>query len=92
MILLVQYAILILFFAFWELGARLGWIDPFIVSSPSRVLQTFCSLYKDGSLFQHIGITLYETGRGFMTFGDVMDEVGGRWGTMTEAQQRYIAT
>ena len=66
MILLVQYAILILFFAFWELGARLGWIDPFIVSSPSRVLQTFCSLYKDGSLFQHIGITLYETVMGFV--------------------------
>lgn len=50
----------------WELGARVGWFDPFIMSSPSRVLQTIARLYNDGSLFTHIGITLYETVLGFL--------------------------
>ncbi len=72
---LMRYAVLLLFFLLWELGARVGLIDPFIVSSPSRVVQTIARLYRDGTLFMHIGITLYETVMGFLlgtVFGTVI--------------------
>lgn len=50
----------------WEICARFKVIDPFITSSPSRVCATIASLYSDGSLFYHIGITLMETLAGFV--------------------------
>ena len=36
-----------------------------MTSSPSRVVDSFISLYEDGSLFKHIGVTCYETILGF---------------------------
>jgi len=62
----VQTLILIFFFAIWETAAILKWIDPFIFSQPSRMLNAFISMTKDGSLFKHIGITLGETILGFV--------------------------
>jgi len=64
---ITRIVILVLFFALWELAARLGWIDPFIMSQPSRVLKTIVALEKDGSLFMHTGITIYETIIGFLS-------------------------
>lgn len=50
----------------WEIFAQCKVIDPFITSSPSRVCKTIASLYTDGTLFYHIGITLMETLVGFL--------------------------
>lgn len=61
----MRYFILIGFIALWEIAARCGWIDPFITSSPLRILKTVTSLYNSGTLFLHIGTTLYETIVGF---------------------------
>lgn len=63
---MMRYALLIIFILAWELGAAAGAIDPFIVSSPSRVVDTVIRLYQEGSLFMNIGITLYETVMGFL--------------------------
>jgi len=60
-----RIAILLLFFGLWELSARAGWTDPFIMSMPSRIMETLLSLVKDGSLFRHIGISCLETVIGF---------------------------
>lgn len=57
----LQYAILILFLAFWELSATLGWIDSFIFSSPSKLFLCCKNLFASGDLTGHIGITLLET-------------------------------
>ncbi len=57
--------ILALILGIWELCAQLELIDPFITSSPSRVGLTIAELYKNGTLFYHIGITLMETLVGF---------------------------
>ena len=57
--------ILVIFIALWQIAASLKWIDPFLTSSPNRVIKSFISLYEDGSLFKHIGITCYETILGF---------------------------
>ena len=58
--------ILLLLLGFWELFAQLKVIDPFITSSPSRVAITIADLYKNGTLFFHIGITLAESLAGFL--------------------------
>ena len=61
----LRAAVLILLFGLWELVTACGWVDPFLMSSPSRIAKTIASLYRDGSLFYHIGVTLWETLAGF---------------------------
>lgn len=58
---IIRSMLLVLFFALWELCTRLDMIDDFIFSSPSRVLFCFWNMMQDGSIFSHIGITLFET-------------------------------
>lgn len=62
----VRLGLLLLLVGLWELVTALGWADPFLVSSPSRILQTIASLYTEGTLFYHIGVTLSETILGFL--------------------------
>lgn len=64
-IMAVRILIFLGFFALWELAGRMSIIDPFIMSMPSRMLKTFLSLLKDGSLFRHVGISCLETVIGF---------------------------
>lgn len=60
-VVICRIMLLVLLLAVWELCARLGIIDDFIFSSPSRVFFCFWNMVRDGSLFIHIGITLLET-------------------------------
>lgn len=53
--------LLVIFLAVWELCAQLEIIDDFIFSSPSRVLSCLKNMVLSGSIFEHIGITLFET-------------------------------
>jgi NitT/TauT family transport system permease protein len=62
---LLRISLLIVIIGFWEAAAALQWIDPFIMSSPSRIVRTIATLYNDGVLFMHIGVTLWETVAGF---------------------------
>ncbi len=52
--------------AFWELAAKLKWIDPFIMSSPSRVWNTLLNLNSAGQLWSNVNFTLIETISGFI--------------------------
>lgn len=54
-------------FVLWEIAANMKWIDPFIMSQPSRIVNTIINLSKDGSLFLHTGVTIYETIIGFVS-------------------------
>lgn len=63
---IARYALLLGLILLWEMGARAGWMDAFITSSPSRVAKTIANLYHAGDLFVHIGTTLYETVAGFL--------------------------
>ena len=56
-----QWVLMVLFLGVWELGARMGFINSFVFSSPGGVLNTIVSMAKDGSLWYHTGITLAET-------------------------------
>ena len=62
----VRLLLLIAAIAFWEAAGRCGLADPFIVSSPSRVVRTIAGLYSRGELFSHILTTFSETVAGFV--------------------------
>ena len=57
----LQAGILLLFIGAWELVAYLKIVDPFIISSPSRIVKIIGELYRGSNLFPHIFATLYET-------------------------------
>lgn len=57
----VRILLLLLLFGIWELSASSGIVDPFITSSPSRIIKQLEILIEDGSLLYHSWVTLYET-------------------------------
>lgn len=57
----IRVFILTAFIIAWELCARLGIINDFIFSSPSRIARCFMGMCADGSLYRHVWVTLYET-------------------------------
>ncbi len=63
-ILFTQIFIVIAFIGIWELLARVGKIDSFITSQPSRIFKTFMNL-SSNDLLKHLKITLTETLLGF---------------------------
>lgn len=60
-----QVGILVLFLGLWELAAHHGWIDPFIMSCPSRVWNTLVELSLTGRLWYHAWVSTWETLVGF---------------------------
>ena len=60
LVLALQILLLAAFLGLWELSARLGWVDAFIVSSPSRVVHTLVGLQASGELWLHIGTSCLE--------------------------------
>ena len=63
---LCQISILVFFILIWEFAAQFEIIDPFIFSQPSRIALAAVELTKSGSIFVHIGVTLFETIIGFV--------------------------
>ena len=64
-----QISISLVFLALWEAATRVGILDPFVFSSPSRMAQCFIDLSEDGSIYYHVGVTLFET---FLSFFLIM--------------------
>ena len=62
-IIVITFQILILagFLIMWELLSKYKIINPFIFSSPSKVIETIKNLYLNYNLIGHILTTLYET-------------------------------
>ena len=69
-----QILLLVLIFGLWELLSATKTVDPFFVSSPSRIFNMLISLISSGAIWKHIGITLLETIIGFLiaTFGGTL--------------------
>jgi NitT/TauT family transport system permease protein len=62
---LCRWGLLAFFLLAWEGAARLGWINSFIFSQPSRILRTYQAMFRDDLLY-HIQITVTETLAGFL--------------------------
>lgn len=71
MVFLMRMLILIGIFVLWEAAGDLKWIDPFLISTPSRAFKSLIKIYQEGTLFRHISITCMETVLGF-TIGTVL--------------------
>jgi NitT/TauT family transport system permease protein len=76
----------------WELSSgRL--IDPFWVSSPSKVFKYLYDVIADGSIFGHLGITLFETFSGFFIgsiFGIGLGFALGRREVLAQVLDPYV--
>lgn len=58
---LTQILILIVFLIIWQLLSDYKIINPFIFSSPIKVIETIINLHTTGDLYNHILITVWET-------------------------------
>ena len=65
-IIATQLFILFSIFLLWEIAGDLKWIDPFLTSTPSRMLKELGKLFWEGNLFNNIFITCFETILGFI--------------------------
>ena len=57
---ILRMAILVIFIALWEIAAQFKWIDPFLTSSPSRIVKSLVKFINEGTLARHIWVTCYE--------------------------------
>ena len=76
-ILAARIFLFVFFLAAWEWTASKEIIDSFIFSSPSKIALCFWGMVKDGSIFLHMGVTLYETLASFflVTFVSILASV-----------------
>lgn len=44
----------------WELVVRVGWVHPFFISQPTRVIGDLYAVFATGYVFPHLGVTLVE--------------------------------
>lgn len=60
LVLFTQILIIVIFFVVWQILADKKIINTFLVSSPSKVLDTIVDLMKQNNFWKHIFATLYE--------------------------------
>ncbi|WDV46991.1 ABC transporter permease [Clostridiaceae bacterium M8S5] len=70
-ILFTQLIILIAIIAYWQLAASFGIMDTFMTSYPSAIIKLMIRLFNQGSLINHICISLLENIAGF-TIGTIL--------------------
>ena len=63
-VMLIRFSIVIGFFSLWEIASG-RWIEPFLISSPSRIFMSLITGFRDGDLLQHSWVTLLEVAIGF---------------------------
>lgn len=65
-IIFTQVSILVIGLGLWEIAASLKLIDTFLTSNPSAIWKLFIKYIKEGNLFHHVGISVFETVVGFL--------------------------
>ena len=60
-VLFFKIFIIFLFLGLWEVCARVGILNSFLTSYPSKIFITISDLFKENNLLNHIWVTLYET-------------------------------
>lgn len=61
---LVRLGVIGGFFLLWEIASG-RWIEPFLISSPSRIFMSFIDHIQSGTLLEHALVTFKEIGIGF---------------------------
>ena len=58
---IARIGLLLVLIGLWELMAQSGMVDPFITSSPSRIVKYLGSMINSGTIWTHVWVTLKET-------------------------------
>jgi len=61
---LVRFGIVGGFLLLWQIASG-RWIEPFLISSPSRIFRSLIAGFQSGDLFQHTWVTFMEIAIGF---------------------------
>lgn len=61
---LARFVIIGGFLLLWEIASG-RWIEPFLISSPTRILSSLVTGFREGDLFQHTWVTFQEIAIGF---------------------------
>lgn len=70
-ILSTQILILLILVIYWQVAARLGFIDTFMTSYPSAIFALMVKMFKQGALLHHLLVSLFENIAGF-TLGTIL--------------------
>src|ERR1700675_793967 len=62
---LVPVIIPVAFITFWEVAVRFGGHSNVLLPPPSRVFETLFELIRSGTLFDHIGASLFRVAAGY---------------------------
>jgi NitT/TauT family transport system permease protein len=62
----LRIGVVVAVFAFWEIGATVGWIDPFFWSQPSQIWNTAIITIQNGDIFRNARFTFGSTIAGFL--------------------------
>jgi NitT/TauT family transport system permease protein len=73
---LLQLVAVVVFFAAWELGVRVGWISDFLVGAPSGIAKITYQMLMSGQLLADTWYTLMEAALGFI-IGTVVGSIAG---------------
>ena len=73
---LLQLAIFVVIVGGWELGSRLGYVDPFFWSSPFRIGAAFITVVAEGTVFYDTWYTFSATVAGFV-LGSLLGAIVG---------------
>jgi NitT/TauT family transport system permease protein len=63
---MLQAAAVVLFFALWEIGVRMGWISAFLVGSPTGIFSFAAKMTASGELLSDTWYTFFEAILGFV--------------------------
>ena len=80
---LLGAALPIILIAVWEILSRTGVVPAYQLPAPSVILETILGLAADGSLWGHIGITVYRVFFGFLigtVFAVILGSIVGLYG------------
>jgi NitT/TauT family transport system permease protein len=67
----IQVALVAALLLAWELGVRIGWIDPFFFASPAQIAATIGSWWQHGYILGDVLVTMEETILGLIVGGAV---------------------
>ena len=69
---LIHIAIFATIISVWEFGARIGYLNPLILPSPSAIAQAMYKMYfVTGQIYWHFFVTLFEAVAGFFIGGAI---------------------
>lgn len=66
---ILSWVILVAIIALWQVASRQRWLNPTIMSMPSKIWAKFLQMAGDGSLLKHIGASVGRVLKGFLFGG-----------------------